>query len=198
MNPVNRPPADESSAILLKRVKAGDQQALDALITRYGPRLRQWMSGRVPRWARDAADTEDLVQDTLIDSLHRLPEFEHRCEGSLQAYFRQAVLNRVRTQFRRASRRGPTLPLDAGILDEGISPLEAAIGSEMTDRYEQALTRISPQERELVIARVEMGYTNDEIAAIFQKPSRDAARVAVARALVRLAGEMTAGPVNTP
>jgi hypothetical protein len=43
----------------------------------------------------------------------------------------------------------------------------------------------------MIIARVEMGYTNDEVAAIFAKPSRDAARVAVARALARLAQAMS-------
>jgi hypothetical protein len=37
-----------------------------------------------------------------------------------------------------------------------------------------------------------MGYTNDELAAIFAKPSRDAARMAVARALARLAEVMSA------
>lgn len=180
----------EASAVLLDRIRAGDAQALEALIARYAPRLRRWIQGRVPAWARDAADTEDLVQDTLVDSLHRLPEFDHRHEGALQAYFRQAVLNRVRTQFRRASRRGRTTALDTAHPDDGVSPLELAIGREMTDRYEAALATLTPQDRELVIARVEMGYTNDELAGIFSKPSRDAARVAVARALVRLAEAM--------
>jgi RNA polymerase sigma-70 factor, ECF subfamily len=183
--------AGEASAVLLDRIRAGDREALEALVARYAPRLRRWVQGRVPAWAREAADTDDIVQDTLVDSLHRLPEFDHRNEGALQAYFRQAVLNRVRTQFRRASRRGRSLPLDTAHPDQAISPLEAAIGGEMTARYETALAKLPPQDREMVIARVEMGYTNDELAAIFGKPSRDAARVAVARAIVRLAEEMT-------
>jgi RNA polymerase sigma-70 factor (ECF subfamily) len=183
--------AGEASAELLGRVRAGDRRALDALVARYVPRLRRWVSGRVPSWARDAADTEDLVQDTLLDSLRRLDRFDYRTEGALQAYFRQAVLNRVRSQFRRAGRRPQAQPLDEDLRADGASPLEAVIGRETVDRYERALAALAGPDREMVIARIEMGYTNDELAAIFGKPSRDAARVAVARALVRLAEAMS-------
>jgi RNA polymerase sigma-70 factor (ECF subfamily) len=182
--------AGEASAELLVRVRGGDRQALEALVARYVPRLRRWVTGRVPAWARDAADTEDLVQDTLVDSLRRLDQFDYRNEGALQAYFRQAVLNRVRSQFRRAHRRPQAQPLDDELLHEGASPLESAIGREMLDRYEAALAELTDHDREMVIARIEMGYSNDELAAIFGKPSRDAARVALARALVRLAEAM--------
>ena len=182
---------EHGSATLLARARAGDVQALDVLIARYLPRLRRWASGRVPAWARDAGDTEDLVHDTLVESLKHLNGFEHRREGALQAYLRQAVLNRVRTQFRRAARRPAVMPLPEDHLHDGPSPLEQAIGREMTDRYEAGLAALADEDREMIIARVEMGYTNDEVAAIFAKPSRDAARVAVARALARLAQAMS-------
>jgi hypothetical protein len=41
-----------------------------------------------------------------------------------------------------------------------------------------------------VVARVEMGSTYLEIAEALGKPSTDAARMAVSRALIRLAEEM--------
>jgi RNA polymerase sigma factor (sigma-70 family) len=182
---------EHGSATLLARARAGDVQALDALIARHLPGLRRWASGRVPAWARDAADTEDLVHDTLVDSLKHLDGFEHRRKGALQAYLRQAVLNRVRSQFRRAARRPAVMSISDDQLHDGPSPLEQAIGREMTDRYEAGLASLAAEDREMIIARVEMGYTNDELAAIFEKPSRDAARVAVARALVRLAEAMS-------
>ena len=56
----------ESSLALLERARAGDRQALETLTARYLPRLRRWASGRLPRWARDLADTEDLVQETVL------------------------------------------------------------------------------------------------------------------------------------
>src|SRR5437764_74539 len=70
------------------------------------------------------------------------------------------------------------------------STLELAIGSEALDRYEAALHRLKPNERELIVARCELDFSAAEIATIFGKGSADAARMAVARALVRLAEEM--------
>ena len=52
----------ESSVDLLERAQAGDRAALDAPVARYLPRLRRSASGRLPRWARDRADTQDLVR----------------------------------------------------------------------------------------------------------------------------------------
>ena len=49
---------------------------------RYLPRLSRWASGRLPRWARDLSDTDDLVQDTLIRSVANLGHFEARGEGA--------------------------------------------------------------------------------------------------------------------
>ena len=180
----------ESSLDLLQRARAGDRQALEALMTRYLPRLRRWASGRLPRWARDVADTQDLVQDTLLQTFKRIDTIEVRHEGALQAYLRQGIVNRIRDEFRRAGRRPTTEELDAAVPDSGASPLEAAIGRETLDRYERALARLRPQDREAIIARIEMDSTNEEIAAALGKPSANAARMAVERALVRLAEEM--------
>ena len=59
-----------------------------------------------------------------------------------------------------------------------------------SERYEAALHRLRPEEREVIIARVELGQSYQQIAAGHGKASADAARMAVSRALVRLAEEM--------
>ena len=184
-----RPPRMDAvtSLNLLERVRQGDDEALDLLLRRYVPALRRWARGRLPRWARDLGDTEDMVQDTVFKTLQNLKTFEHRHEGALQAYLRQAVMNRIRDEIRRIGRRPNVVELDEQAADSGISPLEAAIGVEALDRYEAALQRLRPDDREVVVARLEMGYTYGEIAVMVGKPSSDAARVAVSRALIRLA-----------
>lgn len=58
------------------------------------------------------------------------------------------------------------------------------------DQYERALAALRPEDREAIIARVEMGYSYEEMADLLGKPSTDAARKAAQRALVRLAEEM--------
>jgi DNA-directed RNA polymerase specialized sigma24 family protein len=48
---------------------------------------------------------------------------------------------------------------------------------------------LKPEDRELIVARVEMEYTYEELAQVLGKPSPEAARKAAQRALVRLAEE---------
>ena len=175
---------------LLERARLGDRAALDALMARYLPRLERWATGRLPRWARDATDTHDIVQDTLLRTLGRLGSFEDRGEGAFQAYLRQGIMNRIRDELRRTGRRPQSEELPADLETASASPLEEAIGRQTLERYESALERLKPSDREAVIARVEMGCTYEEIADVLAKPSSNAARMAVERALVRLAIEM--------
>jgi RNA polymerase sigma-70 factor (ECF subfamily) len=180
----------ESSLALLERVRLGDADALEVLLRRYVPALRRWASGRLPRWARDLADTEDLVQETVFRSLRSLQRFEYRHDGALQAYLRQAVMNRIRDECRRVSKRPPVSDLPESLPAHDLSPLEAAVGVEAVARYEAALQALRPEDREAIVARIEMGYSYAEIAVMLAKPSPDAARVAVSRALVRLAEQL--------
>jgi RNA polymerase sigma factor (sigma-70 family) len=183
-------PLLESTFTLLAKARAGDSDALERLFARHLPPLRRWARGRLPHWARQLADTDDLVQDALAQTFKRIDEFEPRNVGALQAYLRQAVVNRVRDELRRTARQPPAADIESLDLAGGDSPLVEAIGREGVERYRQALERLKPIERELVIARVEMGYSYDELAEMLGKPTGDAARKAAQRALVRLAEEM--------
>jgi RNA polymerase sigma-70 factor (ECF subfamily) len=180
----------DSTFELLRRARGGDQDALDRLFTRHLGPLKRWASGRLPRAARDLADTDDLVQDTLLRTLRTMEGFEPRRVGALQAYLRQAVLNRVRDEFRHKRRLPHQTGLDDIEVDSGESPLEEAIGREAVESYEQALARLRPEEREAIIGRVELGLSYDDLAEALGKPSSEAARKAARRALHRLAEEM--------
>jgi RNA polymerase sigma-70 factor (ECF subfamily) len=135
------------------------------------------------------------VQEALFQTFKRIERFEPRGEGALHAYLRQAILNRIREELRRTRRRPARSELDSEAEADGRSPLEQAIGQEAIDRYERALAQLRPDDRELVVARIELGYTNREIAELLDKPTPNAARMATERAVVRLAKEM--GKTNT-
>jgi RNA polymerase sigma-70 factor (ECF subfamily) len=182
----------ESSFELITRAQAGDSDALNRLLERYIPRLQRWASGRLPRYARGMADTHDLVQDVLISTLKHLPRFEHRHEGSLQAYLRQAVTNRIRDELRRLEHRTRREELAEDLVDAAASPLEVAIGREAFGRYEAALAALDSTEREAAIARLELGCSYDEITLLLGKPSVEATRMAVWRTLKKLATLMSA------
>ena len=160
------------------------------MLARYVPELRRWASGRLPGWARDINDTHDLVQETVFQVFKKLEGFEYRGEGALRAYLRQALMNRIRNEIRRVRKRPAGEALDSAIEDQGTSPVDTAIGEEAREQYESALLRLKADERELIVARVELGLTYQEMAEMLNKPSSDAARMAVARALVRLSEEM--------
>jgi RNA polymerase sigma-70 factor (ECF subfamily) len=185
--------AVERTTDLVDKAKSGDRAALNRLCTRFLPALRRWASGRLPRWTRDLMDTDDLVQETVIRALNRVDTFESRHEGALQAYMRQAVVNRIRDEVRRANRSPAVIELDDRQRDLTASPLEQAIGREALDRYESALARLRSEEREAIVARIELECSYLEVAQALGKPSADAARMTVSRALLRLAEEMNRG-----
>ena len=192
--PVRRLSADLASTVeLVALAQRGDRAALERLFARHGPPLRRWASGRLPRWARDMADTDDVVQEALLQTFKRIEDFEARGAGSLHAYLRQAVLNRVRDELRRRGREPVRTDFDDQRPDSGLSPLQRAIDGEALEQYERALARLRAQDQEAIIARVEMGYTYEELAESLGKPSSDAARKAARRALVRLLTEMDHG-----
>lgn len=189
------PPDDAppSSQRLLARAREGDRSAIERLFERHLTSLRRWARGRLPRGVRaGAADTDDLVQEAAFNVFRRLEHFEPRRRQALRAYLRQAVRNRVRDALRHAKRHPPGLELDEGAPGDGPSPLDAAIGAENAARYRAALARLRDDDRELVVARLELGYSYEQIALAGARPSVDAVRVALRRALLRLAQEMEA------
>jgi RNA polymerase sigma-70 factor (ECF subfamily) len=180
----------DSTASLLERIRRGDTTARDRLVRRYLPALKRWARGRLPARARDLSDTDDLVQITLLRALDQVEGFEYRREGALVAYMRRILINALRDEIRRANRRPTMQGLGNGIRDAGPSPLEAMVGRERLERYEQALAKLPPRQQEAVILRLELGFSHAEVAGALDFPSANAARMAVSRALVRLSEVM--------
>ncbi len=182
--------APDPTSDLLDRARAGDSGALDQLFERHMPRIRRWASGRLPRWARNIADTSDVVHDTIVETLKHLQNFEHRGDGALQAYLRQAVMNRIRNELRKLAVRG--VPGGARLPGAGHRhiPPDRAMATETFERYETGLSRLTPEEREAVVSRLELGLSYAEIAEVLGKPTANAARMTVVRAVTRLAEEV--------
>ena len=176
----------ESTARLLELVRAGDGHARDRLAARYIAVLRRFAHGRLPAHARGLLDTDDLVQITVIRALEHIDTFEPRREGAFLAYLRRILVNQIRDEARRAARR-PRTELPEHAQDPGPSPLEGVIGRDAMLRYEEALDVLSEEQREAVVLRIELGYSYAEIAEALERPTANAARMLVTRALVKLA-----------
>ena len=178
-----------STAELFRRARAGDQSALNNLYSRYWSPLCRVAHGRLPKCARGLTDTQDVVQNAMVSALRSLPTFEPEYPGAFLAYMHRCVMNEIYTQVRKANRRPSAGPVPDDLVSEGPSPLDVAIESDTYGVYEQARDSLSEEDQQIIIARVEMNLSYTEIAEIFGVQS-NAARMRVARALVRLAEAM--------
>lgn len=186
--PDERPP--ENTATLLILARGGDANARDRLFGRYLGILRRWAHHRRPGGVHNLHETDDLVQVTLLRAFRRLDSFDYQKEGAFLAYLRQIMMNAIRDSGRQTVARPRQVTLEDVERDLGPSPLEEAIGRDSVDRVERALEKLDPESRQAVILRVEFGMSNQEIAVAMGKPSTDAARMTVARALLALATAM--------
>jgi RNA polymerase sigma factor (sigma-70 family) len=181
-----------STKRLLDLYKEGRASALELLLQREIPLLRSWAHGRLPKWARSMVDTADLIQGALTRSLPHLNKFEPRREKALQAYLRSAVANQIKDELRRFGRA----PLEQmaehhDIADPAPSASEELIDRDNQRRFVEALQRLTESDRAAVVARLELGYSYEQIALMLDKRSANTARMTVTRAVARLIEEMT-------
>jgi len=182
--------SDEPTIELVLKARNGDRTAVEALLQRCLPKLRRWAHGRLPAHAREALDTGDLVQEAALHMLQRVDDFEPHHVGAMQAYLRLSVINRIRDEIRRVGRRPVAVELVEEPPADAPSPLEVTLQNESYDRYRTALERLASRDRELVVARIEAQWSFAEVAERFGMTTADAARMAVNRALKRLAAEI--------
>jgi DNA-directed RNA polymerase specialized sigma24 family protein len=101
------------------------------------------------------------------------------------------VINRIRDEVRRIGRRPVRGELPADMPSDDTSGLEAVIKAEAYQRYRSALAHLRSRDRDIVLARIEAQWDVSEIADHFGMRTFEAARMAITRALRRLAGKMS-------
>jgi RNA polymerase sigma-70 factor (ECF subfamily) len=185
--------SDEPTIELVLSARDGNRLALEALLERCLPPLKRWAHGKLPAQARGSLDTGDLVQEAALHVLARLDKFEPRHVGAMQAYLRISIVNRIRDEVRRFGRRPEVVELTSEPTADDTSPLEAVLREEAYDRYRGAVGQLRTRDREIIVARVEMQWSVQEIALRLGMASVDAARVAVSRALKRLTAQLSSG-----
>jgi RNA polymerase sigma-70 factor (ECF subfamily) len=175
---------------LLDRIRGGDHRAREVLYARLIPSMRRWARGKLPARARDLTQTDDIVQIAVSRSLSRLEEFESKGPGSFLGYLHRILLNCIRDEYRRAQRVPDAEPLPDELAENAPSLVERTLGSEVLAAYEGAIERLSGAQRDALILRIEFGFTFPEIAEALGKPTPNAARMLVMRALVRVVERM--------
>lgn len=178
----------DSTIVLVRRAKGGDETARERLFRRLTPIVKRWAAGRLPAWARYRSDSDDLVQDVLLATMRNLDGIDADGSAKFYAYLHTTLQSKILDEIERAKLR----PRASGEPVEEVShsPLDTLLTAEALERYRRGLARLGEDDRAAIVLRVELGMSLSETAAELGKPSADAARMAVVRAIKRLVEAM--------
>jgi RNA polymerase sigma-70 factor (ECF subfamily) len=159
------------SVALIERARAGDREALNALLARHRDRLRRMVEIRLDTRLQARLDASDVVQEAYVEVAGRLEEYLRDPKLPLFLWLRLVVGERLvrlhrhhlGTQMRDAGRevslyRG-ALPaatsaaLAAQLLGRHTSPTQAAVRAERILRVQEALNALDPVDREVLSLR---------------------------------------------
>ena len=196
---------------LVARAAAGDRAAIVELLERYRPRLRRMVALRLDPRLRGRVDASDVIQEGYLDAMRQLDEFIQDPAVPFYIWLRFLVGQRVQEQHRRhlgtpgrdvgrevSIYRG-TMPgastgaLAARLLGKLTSPSDAAMRAERKIRLQEALNRMDPLDREILVLRHYEQMTNGDAAAALGL-DKSAASKRYTRALQRLKEILAALP----
>lgn len=173
---------DGADANAVRRLAGGEMRALDELVTRHHVRLGR-LAHRLLGWG-EVTDAEDVVQDVFLIVLRHAGRFDGRSRVS--TWLTTITVNRCRSLRRRAMVRLRALALQACSWVTEHQPLHcASVDSDEAVRVRQAVARLRPRDREVIVLRYLDETSVGEIAAVLGL-SRSAVEVRLHRARERL------------
>lgn len=182
---------------LLEKIHSGEQDALNSLVAREFTWVQARVRKRLGAGLRRKAETDDFVQEAMIQALRYGPKIIVSDRGHLRALLARIVENVLRDQndhYRaqrraadreRALRNDSILHLDAPVEQVG-RPSQVAMEKERQAWVQLGLELLDPEDREVILLRDYDDLGFDEIAAKLDIKA-DAARMRYNRALPRLA-----------
>jgi RNA polymerase sigma-70 factor (ECF subfamily) len=185
---------------MLQRARAGDARAFEELFGRCSDELRRAIDLRLDRRLRKRLDVSDVLQETYLEALRRLPAYLQQPPAAFGLWLRWLARDRLLvlhrqhlgTDRRSLRRELPLPPADSSTqfveaLAGNTSPSQAIAALEVAERLRQALEQLDEDEREVILMRHFEHLGNQEIAWLLGL-SESAAHKRYARALLRLRG----------
>jgi RNA polymerase sigma-70 factor (ECF subfamily) len=173
-------------AELAARAAAGDRDAVTALLALIRPRVMRYCRARLGRFGGGYGMADDIAQEVCLAVLGALPRF--RDEGRpFSAFVFSIAAHKVADAQRAAVRGRAVTPTDElpDRADPAPGPEQQALSADLARRLSQLLAHLSDAHRELVVLRVAVGLTADEVGEVMGMTA-SAVRVAQSRALARL------------
>jgi RNA polymerase sigma-70 factor (ECF subfamily) len=186
---------------LLARARQGDRQAFDDLFRRHAEGVRQAIRLRFDRRLQARLDVSDVLQETYLEAVRRLPGYLDHPDMSFGLWLRWLARERLLelhrrhlgTDMRAVQRELPLLPADSSaqllhsLGGKGPTPSQALAALEAAERLRSALERLSEDQREVILLRHFECLSNREIAWLLGL-GESAAHKRYIRALQRLRG----------
>jgi RNA polymerase sigma-70 factor (ECF subfamily) len=143
---------------LIARWQAGDERAASALVARHAAALARFAVASGER-----NEVDELVQDTFVRAFNSLDGF--RGESSFRTWLftieRRLLVDRRRAEKRRRDR----VEIQEDDASTEYDALDGVVASETERRMRQAVSRLSPTQKEVFTLRVAEGLSYKEIAA---------------------------------
>jgi RNA polymerase sigma-70 factor (ECF subfamily) len=154
---------DEDAALAIRASK-GESAAFGLLYDRHVAAIYRYVYYRV----RDDAEAEDLTSDVFIRALKAMPRYEPRQAFLAWLYriARNAVIDRARKGNRQVSFEDA---LEHPGVDKIVEPDAEILAHSDSATLRDALQKLTPLQREVVVLRFLEGYSTLEIAGMVGK-----------------------------
>jgi RNA polymerase sigma-70 factor (ECF subfamily) len=166
----------------VNRALRGDRVSLEWVVTRFTPLLKAQASWRLGPSLRGQHSPEDIVAEAWLVAIRRLGDLvrdEGRAAPRMLAFLGTTVLNITNRRIEEsmsqgAASRPSSLSADDGafgdLADTVTGAITHAARGEMNRILEEAMERLSPTDREVILLRVVEGLSNQEAAAHIDEP----------------------------
>lgn len=171
---------------LVARAARRDPEATAALLAEVRPGLVRYCRARLGRIGGAYATADDVAQEVCLAVLHALPRY--RDQGRPFSAFVYGIAAHKVADAQRAAVRDSAITSSAALPDEpdgDPGPEQRAVATDLARRLSALLAHLPEVQREIVLLRVAVGLTADEVGVIVGM-SAAAVRVAQSRALARL------------
>jgi RNA polymerase sigma-70 factor (ECF subfamily) len=183
----NTPGADDHGADdidLLHRAADGDEAAFHRLVDRHAQSLYRLAYSLIG----NAADAEDVLQETFVGAFRGLGGFEAR--ASVKTWLTRILLTQT-AKWRRQRRRHPVEPIGENQPAGAAKPAAAVDHVDQRIDVHAALLQLTPEHREILVLREFEHLAYDQIAQVLGVP-RGTVESRLHRARLELRGKLPA------
>jgi RNA polymerase sigma-70 factor (ECF subfamily) len=177
------PDSKDDTDLLLKRARGGDAKAVNLLLSRHQAKLHTLVRLRLDRRVSARIDPSDVIQETLVEAHRRLSEYLRHPALPFYPWLRQLAcerLGRLHQRHLRAQKRSvkceeafePLMSdeslamLAKHVAQRGSGPQSRVLQTELRAHVREALARLTPAHREVLVLRHMEQLSVEEISAI--------------------------------